>query len=169
MAGVKKINKEKLRLVLQKTLFDECDRPLAEDENWIISQRGYLVSLRRYKKGMPYVFHRIVTGAPDGVFVDHKNGNKLDNRRSNLRFATRAQNHANQKKSKASRSCFKGIHFRKERNVWQVSIRENGKQRNVTCSKYEKVAALLYDAVARKTHGEFATLNYPLSYERSAR
>ena len=51
--------------------------------------------------------------------VDHINGDKLDNRRSNLRIATRSQNNANKGKRKGTSSKFKGVSWDKKRNKWK--------------------------------------------------
>ncbi len=66
--------------------------PLVSPIKWHLSDTGY--ALNRYK-GVTIRLHRIVTGALPGETVDHKNHNTLDNRRSNLRVCTHAENMRN--------------------------------------------------------------------------
>ena len=71
--------------------------------------------------------HRLIMDAPDGLLVDHRNGDSLDNRRSNLRLATHSQNQCNKRKRKNTSSRFSGVYWtRRKENGWlEPSIREN--------------------------------------------
>ncbi|MEN6533310.1 MAG: HNH endonuclease [Bryobacteraceae bacterium] len=92
----------------------------------------------------------------DGLDVDHKNGNGLDNRRCNLRPATRAQNRQN---SNSHTGRFKGIAF--ENGKWVAKIRVGGPVIYLGRFSDEIEAARAYDDAARKHHGEFARPNFP--------
>ncbi|MGD0572653.1 MAG: AP2/ERF family transcription factor [Sedimentisphaerales bacterium] len=101
---------------------------------------------------------------PPGLLVDHFNRNGLDNRRANLRLATRAQNSCNTKKQKGCSSKFKGVCFHKNRkgpNPWDAYIDVNNRRINLGCFPTEISAARAYDSAAKKYHGEFARLNFP--------
>ncbi len=163
------INREKVKETLKSILMDDEDRWIVADGNWYISSNGYLICSTLLVKKQPYVFHRIAMNAPKGIFVDHINGNKLDNRKANLRMVTNTQNQMNKKKyGESVSSVFRGVHFRKNRGTWVATINDGNGQKCVGSSKYEKIAALLYDSAVRKYYGEYGTLNYPLSYERSS-
>lgn len=108
-----------------------------------------------------YAFlHGMILSAPDGMDIDHANGNGLDNRRSNLRFATRSQNSANSNK-KGSTSRFRGVCWDKRRGNWHVAMRCNYRSVNIGNFASEEAAARAYDAKALELFGEFARLNFP--------
>lgn len=98
------------------------------------------------------------------MMIDHKNGNGLDNRRSNLRFCTNAQNQHNQRKwgsrsGKPLSSRYKGVSWHR-RGHWRAKIQAQGKRRYLGQFQSEEAAARAYDRAARELHGEFAVLNF---------
>lgn len=108
--------------------------------------------------------HREIMQAPKGTFVDHRNNNSLDNRRENLRLATRCQNMQNMKKRKNKNektSQFIGVYFDKSRCLWAYQLRANRKVVATGRFPTEIEAARARDAAAIKYHGEFARLNFP--------
>lgn len=111
----------------------------------------------------PTLLHRFITGAASGLSVDHINGDPLDNRRSNLRVCTHAQNLANRRKNANSKNKFKGVGRSRHPNAWYASIgsgRHKGRQ-YLGYFKSEEEAAAWYDIAAVLTYGEFACLNFP--------
>lgn len=66
--------------------------------------------------------HRIIINAQKGQVVDHINGNKLDNRKCNLRIATIQQNSCNHKRISRNSSGFTGVHFDKKTRKWKAQI-----------------------------------------------
>jgi hypothetical protein len=107
-----------------------------------------------------YPLHRFVLDAPSGFDVDHINKDKLDNRRFNLRLASRSQNCANSG-PRAGTSLYKGVRWVKERSAWRASIGFNYHYRTLGDFGDEQSAALAYDRAAYATWGEFAYLNFP--------
>ncbi len=110
--------------------------------------------------------HRLITDCPDGMFVDHINGNGLDNRRENLRICTPKQNQANRRKpklwmGKPPSSKYKGVKLTKDKRPWKATIRHECKQMHLGCFDTEIEAAIAYDVAATKFRGEFARLNFP--------
>jgi hypothetical protein len=105
--------------------------------------------------------HRIILNSPPNFLVDHKNGHTLDNRRENLRLATRSQNVHNKCKTQSETSSkFIGVSLEKRRGRWDVRIRHEGKQIWIGAFDNEIDAAKAYDEAAKKYHGEFARLNF---------
>jgi hypothetical protein len=100
--------------------------------------------------------HQILLGKKEGLEIDHINGNGLDNRRSNLRFVTRQQNCWNAKR-KSGR--YTGVHFNKEKRLWQAQISFKKKCRHIGYFKEEEDAAIAYNVAAQLFRGEFARLN----------
>ena len=88
---------------------DDEDYPAVAVHSWR-EQNGYAIR-REFRDGkrQSIRMHREIIGASEGVEVDHRDGNKLDNRRKNLRVATKSQNQANARKHRDNKSGFKGV------------------------------------------------------------
>ena len=101
--------------------------------------------------------------------TDHVNGNGLDNRRVNLRPATRSQNGGNRRKAVATGSRFKGVTpYIGHPGRWLAYITLNKSKRHLGIFDDEAVAGRAYDDAARSLFGEFAALNFPEVGERGA-
>ncbi len=108
-----------------------------------------------------YMHAEIVKPAP-GLFADHKDRNcTLDNRRSNLRIATKSQNAANRKLHSNNTTGFKGVVRAGSRFIAQIMA--NGKQHFLGSFSDKADAARAYDKKAFELFGEFAYLNFPES------
>lgn len=105
------------------------------------------------------LMHRLIVGAGDGRVVDHLNGDRLDNRRANLRVCSRSQNQMNRRKL-AGRFRFKGV-WRGDRGRWRAQIRVDGRLLYLGRFDTDSDAAHAYDAAARQHFGQFAHLNFP--------
>jgi hypothetical protein len=108
-----------------------------------------------------YMARRIMQ-APEGVQVDHKNGNHLDNRRLNLRLATNQQNQCNRGPQCNNTSGYKGVTWHKYDQRWKAQIWVNQKNHNLGSFDDPVEAAKAYDAAALELHGRFARLNFPV-------
>jgi len=98
----------------------------------------------------------------DGLVVDHINCDGLDNRRANLRLATRQQNKCNSRPfSHRGTSKYKGVFWAKDRYKWRAAITFKGKTIRLGQFDNEIEAAKARDVAARKYHKEFAWLNFP--------
>jgi len=93
------------------------------------------------------------------IEVDHKNRNILDNRRDNLRLATRSQNGRNRGLQKNNTSGYCGVRWRKDRSTWSAFIKHHGKNVALGCFSTKEEAAAAYNEKAIALHGEFAVLN----------
>jgi hypothetical protein len=91
---------------------------------------------------------------PDGLEIDHINGNKLDNRIENLRLCTSRQNNFNRRKMETSN--YKGVSWHRGNKRWRATIQEH----HVGYFHTEIEAARAYDAKAKERFGEFAWLNF---------
>lgn len=103
--------------------------------------------------------HRKIMGEPKGLAVDHIDGNGLNNCATNLRVCTNRQNSMNQKLSIANTTGFKGVRLIKGKGLYAAVIGVNGK--DIVIGRYKSIykAALKYNEMAIKYHGEFAKIN----------
>src|SRR3990167_9459857 len=96
---------------------DHEDAHIGESHAWCLHTGGYAQDPKsRY-------LHRLVTNAPKGLDVDHINGNKLDNRKANLRIVTRSQNLHNRHDRP-----FHGVAWRKDKKKWRARITVSGRE-----------------------------------------
>lgn len=134
---------------------------VSQKSSWSIGSGGYPYA-SFYKKGKQtnMRLHNFIYGnIPDGYVVDHINGDKLDNRRVNLRLATSAQNNQN-RVAKSGTSKYKGVSYDSSRSKWIASIQTNGKTKHIGRFNKEVEAAIAYDKEAHRRHGSFAKLNF---------
>ena len=104
--------------------------------------------------------HREIMQPPAGMEVDHINGDRLDNRRSNLRVCTRAENQAN-RKAQAGSSRYKGVSLWKRHKRYAAGLSVDGKWQHLGWFDDEVAAARAYDEAAVRYRGEFARTNFP--------
>jgi len=130
----------------------------------------YAVSTEAAKSGNSSMLfmHREIIKAPDHLFVDHINRNSLDDRKANLRPATRAENNQNRTKCRNGTfsSKYKGVTWNRGHRLWQADIRVNGRHIFLGSFDDEVRAARAYDRAARKYHRQFAVLNFAEEHSR---
>ncbi|SER52034.1 MULTISPECIES: HNH endonuclease [Pseudomonas] len=111
-------------------------------------------------KGKGYQSHRLawlyMTGSFPADQIDHINGIKTDNRWQNLREATKAQNQANIRTRKDSRSGIKGVRWDRSTGKWLAEIRANNKVIHVGRFKSLDDAVREIRDARNKHHGDFA-------------
>ena len=106
-------------------VIDEQDVPLATAFRWQVSVGGYAHRIAQAKGRRRHLaFHRLVIGAKRGEEIDHINGDRLDNRRSNLRVVTRSQNQQNRRKLRSATGV-RGVE-RRQSGRFRVRIWLNG-------------------------------------------
>jgi hypothetical protein len=142
-------------------LVDYSDRDIAESAAWyaLTEKHPYVLA---HCAGRTLYLHSVIMARLFPEYegeVDHKNRNPLDNRRQNLRIATRSENCANSRGR--GRSQFRGVAWHKRANKWVASLRLNKKQIHLGYFSSETAAARAYDVRAKVVHGEFANLNFP--------
>lgn len=136
---------------------DNDDFDIINESLWTASKFGYAITRRN---GVGLWMHRIVSKCPDNLEVDHINGDKLDNRKLNLRHCTKVQNQGNRWKSKhAKTSIYKGVYFCKKIQRFAAYGREGAKNKRLGSFKIERDAAAAYNRWAAAYFGEFAKLN----------
>lgn len=133
----------------------------AEDFGWLNQYNWwrdpkYVV---RVSGGETIWMHREINKTPQHLQTDHINGNPLDNRRSNLRSVTAAQNQYNQRPQRGRSSRYKGVGWHKEKRKWRAYIKKMGVDKHLGYFVAEADAAKRYNEEAKNLFGSFAKLN----------
>lgn len=147
-----------------KALVDDEDYDRINKFKWHIHLDGNRIYVSRSERidGQSVTTQmqkEVLNYAPIGMNIDHKNGNRLDNQKCNLRVCTQSQNLANNnghRKNPLS-SQYKGVRKRYQRWCAQISV--NGITRNIGTFDTEVEAAVAYNKRAKDQWGEFAVLN----------
>lgn len=115
------------------------------------------------RKRKMVLMHRAVMDASDDQQIDHIDRDPLNNRRTNLRVATRAENARNTNSRRGSTSTYLGVSWETRRAKWIARIAVRGVGRHLGYFADEIEAARAYDASAKVHHGQFANLNFGVS------
>jgi hypothetical protein len=118
-----------------------------------------LVTVPGTKRKKKIHMHHAILEPSDEFVTDHINNCGLDNRKCNLRLATKSQNQMNRTKNAGTSSKYKGVCFDNNKNRWLATIWKNRKMTYLGLFKTEVEAALAYNEAAKAMHGEFAKLN----------
>jgi len=149
-------------------IIDAVDLPVVSQLSWYASIRKYKYKENTYAAawggliGIKRIIwlHRLLLGILDRpeVEADHRDGDGLNNRRSNLRICTRAQN-ARNGRARAG-SGFKGVYFHHKGNrPWRATIHVDNRQIILGDFANPQDAAHAYNVAALSHYGEFANLN----------
>ena len=145
----------------QNALVDTSDYDWLNQWNWCAlysPKRKTFYAVRTANMKMVYM-HRIILGCNLGELGDHWNHDTLDNRRKNLRKCDDSQNCQNARSRKHT-SVFRGVYWPKQGNKWIAKIQLRGKPKHLGVFASEREAAEVYDAAAKRLHGNFAFLNF---------
>lgn len=99
--------------------------------------------------------HRVLADTPEGFDTDHINGDSLDNRRCNLRVASRSQNMWNRAPNRRGTSRHKGVSWHKQHRKWCANIQVNKRRIFIGLFRSETEAAEAYAKRAATEFGEF--------------
>jgi hypothetical protein len=140
----------KLRNSSTSAIVDDCFREEVSCQGWYLTTLGYVRTTAEPRVWL----HRLILGDKEGFFVDHIDGNKLDNRECNLRHVDRSQSQCNRRTPKHNKTGVAGVFA--SRHKWGATIAVSRKQIWLgTFSTFGEAVAARVSAVA-KYHGEFA-------------
>jgi hypothetical protein len=142
-----------------EAIIDAADVPLVEGRNWYALVQSHSVYVvRKGKRGSELrsvYLHRVIMGDPNGLQIDHKDGDGLNNRRYNLRVATKFQNMHNMRISRRNTSGFKGVSWDAAACKWRAWIGLNRKRKHLGVFDSPEEAHAAYCRASEKYHGEF--------------
>lgn len=151
-----------------KTLIDEIDADLSNFKwqahngpsnrtmyatRWSYMPENKKKFLRLHRVILSRMLNRDLSSEEE---VDHINGNGLDNRRNNLRLATKAQNQQNASKRKDNTSGYKGVTWHKASGKWYARIGSEDGHKNLGLFLTPEEAYEAYKKEARRRFGEFS-------------
>lgn len=134
----------------EKVLVDSEDFEGLNALSWRLHTEGYAVGS---VKGQTLYMHRMILDAPSATSVDHKNHNRLDNRRDNLRVCTAAQNSHN--------ISTINVYFFAERRKWCAQIKVDGRSQHLGMYPSEIDAQKAYSSACLYHYGDFACVPFP--------
>ncbi|HNS19618.1 MAG TPA: HNH endonuclease [Sedimentisphaerales bacterium] len=126
--------------------------------NWHVTSGGYPA---RSGRGKQIFMHREIMQPPEGMVVDHADGNKANNCRFNLRVCTRKENQGNLRKQRGACSQFKGVSYSRRHGKYFAQCDFGGTHRWLGFCNDEIEAARTYDRAAVEECGQFARVNFP--------
>jgi len=141
-------------------LVDDEDFGRLSQHKWYLSRAGYAIhgsnknGIKSFEK-----MHRHIMNAKQGDFIDHIDRDKLNNQKTNLRFATQLQNAHNRSKKEGTKNNYKGVFFMKSINLFQSRCRMNGQDIFLGYYKTEIAAAYAYNKKAVELC-VFSSINY---------
>ena len=138
-----------------KVSVSDVDDCIIQSSTWVLNDWGYIIGSSKKYNGK--CLHRVIAkrmGLDLSKLTDHKDCNKTNNRRSNLREATKSQNGMNSKSN--NKSGYKGVTWNKAMQKWQAQIQINGRSIHLGYYDYAEQAHLYYCIAAIKHFGEFA-------------
>lgn len=138
-------------------LVDDEDFEKVSQFKWYLHKHGYAVTA-----GSKTKMHRFILNATKKEEeVDHVNHNGLDNRRTNIRICTHAQNMFNKNKQINNKSGYKGVYWEKQgEGFWRARIQVKGKGIHLGVFDDILAAAEAYNKAAKQYFGEYGRGNY---------
>ena len=153
----------KLTNSTRRAMVSDDDYALASKSSWLLMSTGYVgyFFYNGSQRTCRYL-HRVITKAPKGRSVHHRNHNPLDNTRANLCICSHAQNISHQRvqRNKKSGIKFKGVTRQTlAPHTFKVAIEVRTKRINLGTYRSQIEAAKAYDRAAIRYFGEFALTN----------
>jgi len=124
--------------------------------SWTINSAGYV---QGRVNGITITMHKFLLSTESTDIIDHINGNKLDNRMSNLRKSTSTLNNHNVRKRINTSSIYKGVSKKHNSSKYRAQINKDKKSYLLGYFETEKEAAIAYNKKALELYGEFASIN----------
>jgi hypothetical protein len=115
---------------------------------------GHVICFSAKIAGKIIKLHRFIMGDPAGMVVDHLDGNRLNNRKSNLRVCTARENNMNLGPSKRNKSGYRGVYFSRANHKWRAVISLDGKNMHLGYYARPELASAAYEKAAEIFYGD---------------
>ena len=145
----------------RSTVVDDEDYEFLSQWKWQVTTKGYVYRMFKVNgKNKAIPLHRLLLKPPKHLQVDHINGDKLDNRKENLRAVNQFQNMANRPKLGQSSSIYLGVS--KVGDKWAAFVEHNRRTVHLGLFKLQRHAAMARDLWAKDIYGEqYYQPNFP--------
>ena len=147
----------------KEALVDDEDYEYLMQWKWSCGKRGYAVRKQTLHGRMEWpLMHREVAqrmGLSTESEIDHRNRNRLDNRRCNLRVANATQQRANTNRRRDNQSGYRGVYWHRAAGKWAAQIAAGRHTTYLGVFRDKVAAARAYNKAALEHFGEFAVLN----------
>ena len=123
---------------------------------WYLTNHGNTHYVSRKANGKSLYMHRVILNTPQGMLTDHRDGNSLNNLRSNLRIADQSLNQHNQHKLYDNKSSkYRGVDWHKKAKKWRARICIRGKIKHLGIFDNEEDAREEYKSIKRQILGDY--------------
>lgn len=140
-------------------MVDDEDYKYLNQFYWYTDKYGTVSSSLGGKGKKRMILARFLLNSPDNMEIDHIDGNRLNNQKSNLRLATSSQNKINRGPRSDNQSGYKGVSWHSQRKKWTARIMINGKYTHLGLFQNIIEAARSYNKAALEYYEQFAWLN----------
>ena len=155
---------KKISLTQNKfTVVDDEDYEYLNQWKWC--SKDYISTFyagRKQDSHTTILMHRVIMDCPSNKYVDHIDGDGLNNQKSNLRVCSNSENGRNRGKQSNNKSGYKGVSIHNRGNKFRAQIKAEGKLIHLGVFETAEDAAKVYDQKALELHGEFSVLNFPI-------
>ncbi len=146
-----------------EAIIDAADAPPVGGFNWCAQVAPHTVYALRNgqqrlgeSKSQSVFLHSVICPAPPGMLTDHRDGDGLNNRRDNLRVASKTQNGRNSRMKSRNTSGFKGVHLHKQSGKWRARISTGTRHVCLGLHETPEAAHAAYVKASAELHGEFS-------------
>lgn len=139
----------------KQAIIDDEDFEFLNQRKWSFRSDGYAVGR---DKGKLVRLHRFIMRTPNGMLTDHINGDRLDNRKSNLRICNDLQNCWNRHSKAKNFSGVQGVYWNKSLKKWRAKITVNRKHIHIGLYELKEDAIKARQKAEIKYFGEYSAL-----------